>query len=483
MRSIWRALGHLLSTGFRPRLSLQLEVVALRHQLCVYERSRPCRFLIEPGDRVLWSWLACLWPERRQGLRFVQPRAVLEWQKRRFRDHWRRKNHRGRPDRPAIDLEIRQLIRRISRASPSWGSPRIVGELAKIGIVVAKSTVVKYRIRTTGSPPPTWKTFLDNHVRDLVSTDFFVVPTVRFQILYVLVVLAHQRRRIVHFNVTEHPTAQWTAQQMVEAFPFDAAPRYPIRDRDGIYGQTFRRRLRSRGVEEALTAPRSPWQNPYAERVIGTLRRECLDNVIILHERHPRRILRSYIDFYHRWRVHRSLEMDSPGHRPVQPSERGNVIEFPDVGGLQRHYEPRAAQSDPNCRPHGLALRVTVYSCNRAIVAPRRGLLPVAQLAHDPVTARRHADSTHRASQFDNETPFVGFRDPQALYPRLETAANRWMEHLVDGCRYLAAPDPFLARGDEAGQTRPTPLVLCHGGSRVRSGRRHTLGVIFHDAQ
>jgi len=343
MRTLCVALMHFLVAAFRRRLSLQLEVVALRHQLAVHERSGPSRFQIEPGDRVLWSWLARLWSGWRNGLRFVRPRTVLEWQKRRFRDHWRRKSQGGRPGRPRIAPELRELIRRISRANSAWGSPRIVGELAKLGIVVAKSTVEKYRIRANGSPSPTWKTFLENHVKELVSIDFFVVPTVKFQILYVLIVLAHERRRIVHFNVTAHPTAQWTAQQMVEAFPFDTAPRYLIRDRDGIYGDVFRRRVRSLDMEEVITAPRSPWQNPYAERVIGTLRRECLDNVIVLHERHLRSVLGSYIDFYHRWRVHQSLEMDAPEHRPVQPPTCGEVVEFPDVGGLQRHYERRAA--------------------------------------------------------------------------------------------------------------------------------------------
>jgi len=343
MRVLWRALGHFLTTAFRRRVSLQLEVAALRHQLTVYERSRPRRFRIEPGDRVRWSWLARLWPGWRHGVRFVQPRTVLEWQKRRFRDHWSRKSQ-GRPGRPAVDPDIRALIRQISRANPRWGSPRIVGELAKIGIVVAKFTVEKYRVRASGSPSPTWRAFLETHVKDLVSIDFFVVPTVRLEILYVLTVLAHERRRVVHFNVTAHPTAQWTAQQIVEAFPFDSAPRYLVRDRDGIYGAAFRRRVHSLGLEEVLTAPRSPWQNPYAERLIGTLRRECSDNVIVLHERHLRRVLRSYIDFYHQWRVHQSLEMDAPEYRPVQPPELGEVIEFPDVGGLlQRHYKRRAA--------------------------------------------------------------------------------------------------------------------------------------------
>jgi len=191
---------------------------------------------------VLWSWLARLWPGWRQGLHFVQPRTVLEWHKRRFRDHWRRKSQGGQPGRPPIDAEVRELIGRISRANPTWGSPRIVGELAKVGIMVAKSTVEKYRIRTTGSPSPTWRAFLETQVKDLVSIDFFIVPTLRLEVLYVLIVLTHERRRIVHFNVTAHPTAQWTAQQMVEAFPFDTAPRYLVRDRDGIYGKTFCRR-------------------------------------------------------------------------------------------------------------------------------------------------------------------------------------------------------------------------------------------------
>ena len=279
----------------------------------------------------------------RQGLRFVRPRTVLDWQKRRFREHWRRKSRSGQPGRPAIDPEIRNLIRRISSANPTWGSPRIVGELAKLGIVAAKSTVEKYRIRMTGSPSPTWKAFLNNHLKDLVSIDFFIVPTVRFEILCVLTVLAHDRRRVVHFSITAHPTAQWTAQQIVEAFPFDTAPRYLIRDRDATYGETFCRRVRSLGIEQVLTAPRSPWQNPYAERMIGTLRRVCLDHVVVLHERHLRRILRSYLDFYHRWRIHQSLEMDAPDLRPVQSPDFGEVVEFPDVNGLQRHYERRAA--------------------------------------------------------------------------------------------------------------------------------------------
>jgi transposase InsO family protein len=176
------------------------------------------------------------------------------------------------------------------RSNPTWGSPRIVGELHKIGIDVAKSTVEKYRPKSRKPSSPTWKAFLHNHVKDLVSCDFFIVPTATFRVLFVFIILAHDRRRIVHFNITEHPTAQWTAQQIVEAFPWDTAPRYLLRDRDSIYNADFQQRVRNLGIEEVKTAPRSPWQNPYCERVIGSIRRDVLDHIIVLNENHLRRV-------------------------------------------------------------------------------------------------------------------------------------------------------------------------------------------------
>jgi transposase InsO family protein len=184
---------------------------------------------------------------------------------------------------------------------------------------------------------------LNNHVKDLVSIDFFVVPTVRFKVLFVFLILAHHRRRVVRFNVSEHPTAQWTAQQIIEAFPWDTTPKYLLRDRDGIYGDTFQRRVQSTGIEEVLTAPRSPWQNPYSERLIGSIRRDCLDHVIVLNDRHLKRILTSYFNYYHRWRTHLSLGMDSPESRPVQLPPIGKVVDFPEVGGLHHHYERMTA--------------------------------------------------------------------------------------------------------------------------------------------
>ena len=297
MWPVLRALLAVISTVARSRLSLQLEVAALRHQLNVYQRSvkRP---RIRPGDRILWAWLSRHWSRWRAALHFVQLLTVIAWQRRRFREHWARISGRGLPGRPAVCKEIRDLIRRLSRANAKWGSPRIVGELGKLGIKVAKSTVEKYRVRSGKPPSPTWRAFLKNHVADLASIDFFTIPTINFNVLFVLVVLAHDRRRVMHFNVTENPTAQWAAQQIVEAFPWDSAPKYVLRDRDAVYGETFRRRVASLGIDQVLSAPRSPWQNPYVERLIGTLRRECFDNVIVLNASHARRILTSYLLHY-----------------------------------------------------------------------------------------------------------------------------------------------------------------------------------------
>ena len=341
MKAVLLALVASLRAGFRARAALQLEVLALRQQLAVYQR-RHARAHTKIVDRLFWAWLSKVWAGWRDVLVFVQPSTVIAWQRRRFRDHWARLSH-GAPGRPAVAEGVRDLIREMSRANPRWGSPRIVGELAKLGIQVAKATVEKYMVRTRRPSSPTWRAFLDNHVKELVSIDFFVVPTVAFKVLYVFIVLAHARRRIVHFNVTEHPTAQWTAHQISEAFPWEAAPRYLIRDRDCVYGMEFRKRVECMGIDEVVTAPRSPWQNPFVERVIGSIRRECLDHVVVFNERHLRRLLGDYFEHYHRWRCHRSLDMDCPESRPAQGPEDGDVREVAEAGGLYRHYERRAA--------------------------------------------------------------------------------------------------------------------------------------------
>jgi transposase InsO family protein len=228
-------------------------------------------------------------------------------------------------------------------ANIGWGAPRIHGELLKLGIEISQATVSKYMARQQIPPSQTWRTFLKNHADCIAGIDFFTVPTATFRILYVFIVLSHDRRHIMHFNVTTHPTAQWTAQQLVEAFPFDSAPRYLLRDRDAIYGEKVQRRIKSLGIEEVITAPRSPWQNPFVERIIGSIRRDCLDHIIVFNERHLRRILCEHFVYYHTCRTHMSLNKDSPETRLVEPPELGNVMAFPRVGGLHHRYGRIAA--------------------------------------------------------------------------------------------------------------------------------------------
>jgi transposase InsO family protein len=232
---------------------------------------------------------------------------------------------------------------KIAAANPLWGAPRIHGELGKLGIAVSERTVSRLVRRPHRPRSQTWRTFLTNHVAALGSIDFFTVPTLTGRILFVFVVLLHRRRRIVHFNVTEHPTAAWTAQQVVEAFPDDTAPRWLLRDRDAIYGEAFRRRVAGMGIGEVLSAPASPWQNPYAERLIGSIRRDCLNHVVVFGEQHLRRVLAGYVAYYHGSRTHLSLAKDAPTPRRVQGVTEGDVIAFREVGGLHHRYERRAA--------------------------------------------------------------------------------------------------------------------------------------------
>jgi len=209
---------------------------------------------------------------------------------------------------------------------------------------VSQATVATYMIRPRRPPSQTWRTLLTNHATDLVAADFFVVPTAMFRVLFVFVVLAHDRRRPVHVAVTAHPTAEWTTQQLRDAFPWDTAPRYLLRDRDSCYGQRFHEAASGMGIHEVVTAPHSsPWQNAYVERLIGSLRRECLDHVIVLHESGLRRLLRSYVEYYDRSRTHLALDKDAPIPRAVEPPALGRIVEVPQVGGLHHRYERRAA--------------------------------------------------------------------------------------------------------------------------------------------
>jgi putative transposase len=231
----------------------------------------------------------------------------------------------------------------MAAANSLWGAPRIHGELRKLGIEVSERTISRLLRRPRRPPSQTWRTFLTNHVATLVSIDFFTVSTLSGRVLFVFLLLAHHRRRIVHVNITEHPTSAWTAQQMIEAFPDDTAPRWLLRDRDAIYGDAFRRRIAGMGIGEVLSSPSSPWQNPYAERLIGSIRRECLDHVIVLGERHLRRVLAGYITYYHQSRTHLGLAKDTPNRRPIQPASAGRIVAMPEVGGLPHRYERCAA--------------------------------------------------------------------------------------------------------------------------------------------
>jgi transposase InsO family protein len=331
------ALYLLLRAFVVSRATLAAENLALRQQLSVLEHSvkRP---KLRPRDRRFWVWLSRLWPAWRSVLWIVQPDTVTKWHGMGFKLYWRWKSTPKTAGRPPIDTEVRDLIRRMARENPLWGAPHIFSELRLLGYEVAQATVAKYMPKTRKPPSQTWRTFLDNHVRDIVAIDFFTVPTLTFRVLYGFLVLRHDQRLVVHFNVTEHPTAQWVAQQIVEAFPFDERPRYLLRDRDDIYAAYFKQRVRNMGIEEVVIAPRSPWQNPYAERMIGTLRRELLDHVIVLNEVHLCRLVPSFLGYYHTVRPHLSLERNAPIPRPMQGPSEGNVVAMPCVGGLHHGY-------------------------------------------------------------------------------------------------------------------------------------------------
>jgi len=224
----------------------------------------------------------------------------------------------------------------MSIANPLWGAPRIHGELLKLGIDIGQTSVAKYMVKRRGPPSQVWKTFLHNHADGIAAMDLFVVPTISFRLLYGLLIMGHGRRHIPWFGVTAHPTAEWIANQITEACGWEQAPRYLIRDRDGAYGEVFIRRLRSMRIRDRPTSPRSPWQNGYAERLIGSIRRECLDHVVVLGERHLRHLLLSYMKYYNGARTHLSLEKDAPVSRAVERA--GQILCRPILGGLHHQY-------------------------------------------------------------------------------------------------------------------------------------------------
>ncbi len=324
------------------RLSLTAENLALRQQVAIYHQSVK-RLKLRPRDRLFWVLLSRLWSNWQSALAIVQPETVIKWHRQAFKLYWRWKSRAGKSGRPRIQPQIRDLIRRMSRENPLWGAPRILSELLLLGHQVAERTVAKYMVRIRNPPSQTWRTFLANHVPDIAACDFFTVPTAAFRVLYVFLILRHDRRQVVHFNVTEHPYAEWAAQQVVDAFPYDDIPRFLLRDRDDIYNEYFQTPVDIMGIEEVPTAPKSPWQNPYCERMIGSIRRDCLDHVIVLNERHLYHILSDYFAYYHQARPHLSLDRNSPVPRRVEPPSEGQVVAIPQVGRLHHRYTRRAA--------------------------------------------------------------------------------------------------------------------------------------------
>jgi len=342
-----RILVGTLRSIVRTRRELALEDLALRQQLAVWKARQP-RPRLTAIDRLFWILLSKLWKSWRSSLQVVRPATVVRWHRQGFRRYWAWKSRRL-SGRPAMRTEIRDLIRRMSRANPLWGAPRIHGELLKLGLTVSQATVSKYMVRPRRPPSQAWRTFLKNYAPDLIALDFFTVPTATFRVLFVLVVLTHRRRRLVHFNVAEHPTAEWTARQLLEACAREEGPRYLIRDRDQVYGERFSHQARLLDIQEAVIAPRSPWQNAYAERVIGSIRRECLDHVVVIGERHLREILSKYVDYYNGTRTHfiagerRTQASDCAAAEPRQCSEgaaRGWApSRIPAAGGVSRSDE------------------------------------------------------------------------------------------------------------------------------------------------
>jgi transposase InsO family protein len=340
MRFYGRLLIGLLRRSTRGRGDLLIENLVLRQQLAVYARQRK-RPRLRNEDRLFWSVVARTWSPWRSRLRLVQPETVVRWHRIAWRRYWTWKSRGRRVGRPRIDRELRELILRLARENPRWGSVRIVGELRALGVSVSARTVRRYRDQTRRRPPSqSWRTFLRNHAPQIWAVDLFTVQTIAMRTLYVVVFISHDRRRIVHVNVTRHPTAPWLWRQLLEATPWGSRPRFLIRDRDRSFGADFVPRAARIGIETVLTPVRAPNANAIAERVIGTLRRECLDHVIVFNERHLRRVLHEYVGHYNRMRPHRSLTLDSPEGRPPQRRPRlGRVQSRPVLGGLHHEYE------------------------------------------------------------------------------------------------------------------------------------------------
>ena len=334
MLALVRLIFSLIADLFRPRAALEAELLVLRQQIIVLGRGRSSRPTFRAVDKLVLGWLCRLFPNVRSALTIVRPETVVRWHRAGFRSYWRWKSSRA--GRPTLPVDIRQLIRDMSIANPLWGAPRIHGELLKLGVDVGQTSVAKYMARRREPPSQGWKTFPRNHADGIAAMDLFVVPTVSFRLLYGLLIMGHGRRQILWLGVTAHPSAEWLANQLTQACGWDPVPTHLVRDRDACYGHVLTRRLQSLGIRDRPTSPRSPWQNGYAERLIGSIRRECLDHVVVFGEQHLRHVLSCYIEYYNATRTHLSLGKDPPITRAIQSV--GRIQCCPVLGGLHHQY-------------------------------------------------------------------------------------------------------------------------------------------------
>ena len=335
MLALPHSFGMFVLDLFKSRCRLEAENLFLRHQLSVALRRAPPRLRLRGGDRALLVWMTRLWPSLLGVAKVAQPETILRWHRAGFRAFWRWRSQK-RAGRPKINRSLRDLIQRMSKENPQWGASRIHGELLMLGFEVAQSTVSIYMLRGGRPPSQSWKIFLRNHAQAIAAIDLCVVPTLTFERLFAFLVLGHGRRQLLWFEVTRHPTAEWLARQITEAFPWTSAPAYLVRDNDRAYGHVFTSRVRAMGIRDRPISPGSPWQNGYAERLIGTVRRECLDRMLIFGEQHLRRILSAYAAYYNQSRTHLALQKDAPLHRAVQRSDV--IVAIPILARLHHQY-------------------------------------------------------------------------------------------------------------------------------------------------
>jgi len=325
----------ILASPFKSKRRLAAENAALRQQLTVLRRQVRGQVRLTNNDRLFFVQLYRWFPSVLRVMTVIHPETLVRWHRAGFRCYWRWKS-RAVGGRPQIEADLRVLIRRMSVENPLWGAPRIHGELLKLGSQVAQSTVAKYMVKRHGAPSQGWRTFLRNHAPDIAAMDLFVVPSIGFNLLYTLIIVRLDRRHLIWVNVTTNPTADWIARQLSEAFPWNEAPQYVIRDRDCIYGTVVTRCLRAMGIRDKPIAAASPWQNGFAERLIGSIRRECVDHFVVWGETHLRRILRTYARYYNDIRTHLSLDKDAPAFRRIQRT--GIINSHSVLGGLHHHY-------------------------------------------------------------------------------------------------------------------------------------------------